>query len=206
MSDTKALAETDMDRQRAMLIGRQIYKARSRKWSQVGEGATALNLPASTLSNYERGVRIDVLGRWMNNLEKLLAPILGVNVNYLLGRTDDACTEQVWWANQNLGKEISERAGSPNGLFPFQLGSNALQPQHAKGEVLLFEPTDTIDPRQGGLYAVEVDGVITPRIFSRNISGGGWKVKDGISEELIDDEALNTIKIKGIYRCKITDL
>lgn len=206
MSDTKTPAETDMDRQRAMLIGRQIYKARSRKWSQVGEGANALNLPASTLSNYERGVRIDVLGRWMNNLEKQLAPTLGVNVNYLLGRTDDACPEQVWWANQNLGKEISERAGSPSGLFPFQLGNNALQPQHTKGEVLLFEPTDTIDPRQGGLYAVEVDGVITPRIFSRNISGGGWKVKDGISEEQIDDEALSTIKIKGIYRCKITDL
>jgi len=206
MSDTKALAETDMDRQRAMLIGRQIYKARSRKWSQVSEGAAALNLPASTLSNYERGVRIEVLGRWMNNLEKQMSPTLGVNVNYLLGRTDDTCPEKVWQANQNLGREISERAGSSNGLFPFQLGSNALQPQHAKGEVLLFEPTDTIDPRQGGLYAVEVDGVITPRIFSRNISGGGWKVKDGISEELIDDQALSTIKIKGIYRCKITDL
>lgn len=206
MSDTKIPPEIDMDRQRAILIGQQINKARRGKWELVGEGAEALNIPPSSLSNYERGARLEVLGRWMNNMEKNMAPAFGVNVNFLLGRTNDPCSEQTWWANQRLGSEISRRAGSPGGLFPLQLVNNSLHPQHAKGEVLLFEPTDKINPQQGGLYAVEVDGAITPRIFSRSVSGNGWKVKDGISEENIDDAAMSTLNIKGVYRCKITDL
>jgi transcriptional regulator with XRE-family HTH domain len=206
MSETKMISDPEMDRQRARIMGNKIYKARVKRWLYISEGASALNMPASTLANYERGDRLDVLARWMNNMERILAPILGVNVNFLLGMTDDDCTEETWRANQRLGKEISTLAGSQTGLFPFQLENDGLRPKHKKGEVLLFEPTDYVDTSQGGLYAVEIDGAITPRLFSRNVDGEGWRVKDGVSEETITDETMCSIKIKGVYRCKVTDL
>ena len=53
---------------------------------------------------------------------------------------------------------------------------------------------------------MEIDGAITPRLFSRNVDGEGWRVKDGVSEETITDETMCSIKIKGVYRCKVTDL
>jgi len=206
MSETKMISDPEMDRQRARLMGNKIYKARVRRWLYISEGASALNMPASTLANYERGDRLDVLGRWMNNMERIFAPTLGVNVNFLLGMTDDDCTEETWRANQRLGKEISTLAGSEKGLFPFQLENDGMRPAHKKGEVLLFEPTDHVDKSQGGLYVVEIDGAITPRLFSRNVDGEGWRVKDGVSEETITDETMCSIKIKGVYRCKVTDL
>lgn len=206
MSETKLISDPEMDRQRAKVMGNRIYKARVKRWLYISEGASALNMPASTLANYERGDRLDVLARWMNNMERILSPTLEVNVNFLLGLTEDDCPEDTWRANQKLGAEISALAGSQTGLFPFQLENDGLQPKHKKGEVLLFEPTDCVDTSQGGLYVVEIDGAITPRLFSRNVDGEGWRVKDGVSEETITDETMCSIKIKGVYRCKVTDL
>lgn len=200
----------DDDKLLAQLIGHRISKSRmDAGYSYSNKAAEVLGLTRALYSCYERGQRLDVVARWINLMDKVIAPEFNVSAAYLMGLIDDQISTREFETRLQIGKQILSRAGgSARNVL---LGETFAHPissdmgPHKKGDILFFERSEGM-PSDGGLFAIDAGGGKTLIRWITPLTSGKWKITDGHQSEELTDEQVAALNISGTYRCKITDL
>lgn len=200
----------DDDKRLALNIGQRIAKSRmDAGYTYSNKAAEQLGLTRAIYSCYERGERLDVVARWINLMDKVIAPEFNVSAAYLMGLIDDPISTREFEIRQQIGKQILNRVGGAarevmlRDTFVYQLNSD--MPPHKKGDLLFFEKMTGM-PKDGGLFAIETgDNKMLIRWITP-LTTGGWKITDGQQNEDLTNEQVAALNISGTYRCKITDL
>ena len=178
-------------------------------YSYSNKAAEVLGLTRALYSCYERGQRLDVVARWINLMDKVIAPEFNVSAAYLMGLIDDQISTREFETRLQIGKQILSRAGgSARNVL---LGETFAHPissdmgPHKKGDILFFERSEGM-PSDGGLFAIDAGGGKTLIRWITPLTSGKWKITDGHQSEELTDEQVAALNISGTYRCKITDL